>query len=77
MRKEEWIFDQRMLNKVLPSRREKGRPQRRFVNALKEDIRRTGVTEEYPRDGMRWRQMMHHGEPKGGTQKMTFHHINT
>lgn len=32
-----------MLNLELPSRRKKGRPQKRFMDAVKEDLQRVGV----------------------------------
>lgn len=36
---------------------ERFRPQRRFTEVVKEEKNRVGVTEGYPRDGMKWRQM--------------------
>lgn len=35
-----------MLNVELPGRRTRGRLQRRFMNVVKEDMKRTDVTEE-------------------------------
>lgn len=39
--------EKRMLNKKIQSRRKKGRPQTRFMDAVKEDIQRVGVTRRH------------------------------
>lgn len=39
----------------MAGRRERGRPQRRFMNVVKEDIQRVVVTEEDTGDRMRLR----------------------
>ncbi|KAK4319382.1 hypothetical protein Pmani_009666 [Petrolisthes manimaculis] len=46
----------RMLEMDPPGRRKRGRPKRRFMDAVKEDIRMVGVTEEDVEDRARWRQ---------------------
>lgn len=37
---------QMMLNMEVPSKRKRGRPQRKFRDVVKEDMRRVDVTEE-------------------------------
>lgn len=37
----------------LPGKRKRGRSQRRFVDVVKEDMQRVGVTEEDARDGVK------------------------
>lgn len=44
-----WICaeeEQRTLNMVLPCRRKKGRPHRRFMDVVKEGMQRAGVTKK-------------------------------
>ena len=43
----------------LPGRRSRGRPKRRFVDAVKEDMKLVGVREEDAGDRVRWRWMIH------------------
>lgn len=52
-----------MLNMELPSRRKRGRRQRRFMDVVKGDIQKVDVTEEDARDRVRWRQMNHRSDP--------------
>lgn len=41
----------------LSSRRKRGRPQRRVIDVVKQDIQRVGVTEVDGRDMVRWGQI--------------------
>ncbi|KAK4307254.1 hypothetical protein Pmani_020967 [Petrolisthes manimaculis] len=52
----------RMLEMDPPGRRKRGRPKRRFMDAVK-DIRMVGVTEEDVEDRARWRQVIRCGDP--------------
>ena len=45
----------------LPDRRSIGRPKRRFMDAVNEKL--VGVREEDAEDRVRWRQMIHCGDP--------------
>ncbi|KAF7651992.1 hypothetical protein LDENG_00102870 [Lucifuga dentata] len=53
----------RMLRLELPGRRPRGRPKRRFMDVVKEDMKLVGVREEEAEDRVRWRQMIRCGEP--------------
>lgn len=48
---------QRKLKIELPGRRKRGRPQRRFMGVMREDVQRVGVTEGDAEDKVRWRLM--------------------
>lgn len=45
------------------SRRWRGRPKRRFMAVVKEDMKLTGVRLEDAEDRSKWRQMIHCGVP--------------
>lgn len=51
-----------MLNIELPGRSKRERPQKRFVDVVKEDLQKFGVTSEMEK--VRFRQMIHCGGPK-------------
>ncbi|KAF7655305.1 hypothetical protein LDENG_00057930 [Lucifuga dentata] len=53
----------RMLRLELPGRRPRGRPKRRFMDVVKEDMKLVGVREEEAEDRVRWRQMIRCGDP--------------
>ncbi|KAF7667879.1 hypothetical protein LDENG_00044320 [Lucifuga dentata] len=53
----------RMLKLELPGRRPRGRPKRRFMDVVKEDMKLAGVREEEAEDRVRWRQMIRCGDP--------------
>ena len=52
----------RMMRLELPARRSRGRPKKRFMNVVKEDVKLVGVTEKDAEDRVRWRQMILCGE---------------
>ncbi len=62
-RREEEYVGNRMLDKALPGRRRRGRPKRRFMDAVKEDMQVVGVTEEDVADRTRWRKTIRCGDP--------------
>lgn len=51
-----------MVNMDLPNWSKRGRPQRRFIDLVKEDAQRVGVTEVIVRDKVRWRHMIPCGD---------------
>lgn len=53
--------------------KDSGRLQRRFVDAVKEEMQRVGATEEDAGDRLRWRQMICCGDPE---RKKRFSKIN-
>ncbi|KAF7662280.1 hypothetical protein LDENG_00240050 [Lucifuga dentata] len=52
-----------MLRLELPGRRPRGRSERRFMDAVKEDMKLVGLREEEAEDRVRWRQMIRCGDP--------------
>lgn len=52
-----------MLKTELPGKRERRRPQRRFIEVMKDDMHRVGVSEEAARKRVRWRQMVPSANP--------------
>ena len=46
MRREEDYIGKRMLRMELPGRRKRGRPKRRYMDVVKEDMRMADVTED-------------------------------
>ena len=62
-RRDEGYVGRRMLDMDLPGRRRRGRPKRRFMDAVKEDMQVVGVTEEDAEDRARWRRVIRCGDP--------------
>ena len=54
----------RMMRLELPGRRSRGRPKRRFMDVVKEDMKLVGVREEDADDRVRWRWMICCGDPE-------------
>ncbi|KAF7704300.1 hypothetical protein HF521_021372 [Silurus meridionalis] len=53
----------RMLRMELPGSRKRGRPRRRFMDVVKEDMHVVGVTEADVEDRGLWRRMIRCGDP--------------
>ena len=62
-RRDEAYVGRRMLEMDLPGRRKRGRPKRRYMDVMKEDMIEIGVTEEDAEDRVRWRRMIRCGDP--------------
>ena len=62
-RREVGYIGRRMLEMELPGKRRKGRPKRRYMDAVREDMRVVGVTEEDAEDRTRWKRMIRCGDP--------------
>ena len=62
-RRDEAYVGRRMLEMDLPGRRKRGRPKRRYMDVMKEDMIEIGVTEEDAEDRVRWRGMIRCGDP--------------
>ena len=54
-RKDDGYVGRRMLRMALPGKRKRGRPKRRFMNVVKEDMTEVEVTEEDTEDRGNWR----------------------
>ena len=55
-----WI---RMLRMELPGKKKRGRPKRRFMDVVKEDMAEVELTEEDTEDGHNWRWKIRCGDP--------------
>ena len=53
----------KMIEMELPGKRKRGRPKRRFLNLVKEDMREVGVKEMDIEDRTVWRKMICCGYP--------------
>ena len=62
-RREEGHIRRGMLMMEPPGRRRRGRPKRRYMDAIREDLRVAGVREEDVMDRQRWRQVIRCGDP--------------
>ena len=54
----------RVLEMAVPGKRKRGRPKRRWMDAVKEDMRKAGVKEEDTEDRRRWRMVTRCGDPE-------------
>ena len=55
LRKDDGYIGRRMLRMELPGKRKRGRPKRRFMYVVKEDMADVEVTEEDTEDRSNWR----------------------
>ena len=62
-RRNEGYIGKRMLEMGIPGRRRRGRPKRRFMDAVREDMRVVGATEEDAEDRTVWRRLIRCGDP--------------
>ena len=52
-----------MMDMVVPGRRKRGRPKRRWMDLAGEDIERVGAREGDEVDQVKWRILLHCGNP--------------
>ena len=62
-RKDGGYIGRRMLRMELPGKRKRGRPKRRFMDVVKEDMAEVEVTEEDTVDRRNWRKKIRCGDP--------------
>ena len=62
-RKDDGYIGRRMLRMELPGNRKRGRPKRRFMDVVKEDMAEVEVTEEDTVDRNNWRRKIRCGDP--------------
>ncbi|KAK3554950.1 hypothetical protein QTP86_001869 [Hemibagrus guttatus] len=62
-RRESEYIGRRMLDMELPGRRQKGRPKRRYMDGINEDMKLVGASVEDAEDRDRWRAMIRCGDP--------------
>ena len=62
-RKYDGYIGRRMMRIELPGKRKRGRPKRRFMDVVKEDMAEVEVTEEDTEDRNNWRWKIRCGDP--------------
>ncbi|KAK3548456.1 hypothetical protein QTP70_013155 [Hemibagrus guttatus] len=62
-RRESEYIGRRMLDMKLPGRRQRGRPKRRYMDGINEDMKLVGASVEDAEDRDRWREMIRCGDP--------------
>ncbi|KAK3569735.1 hypothetical protein QTP86_004057 [Hemibagrus guttatus] len=62
-RRESEYIGRRMLDMELPGRRQRGRPKRRYMDGINEDMKLVGASVEDAEDKDRWREMIRCGHP--------------
>ncbi|KAK3570034.1 hypothetical protein QTP86_009176 [Hemibagrus guttatus] len=62
-RRESEYIGRRMLDMELPGRRQRGRPKRRYMDEINEDMKLVGASVEDAEDRDKWREMIRSGNP--------------
>ena len=63
MRRDQEYVGRKMMEMELPGKRRRGRPKRRFVDVVKEDMGKVGTKETDVEDRKVWRMMIRCGHP--------------
>ena len=63
MKSDQEYVGKKMMEMELLGKRKRGKPKRRFVDVVKEDIREVGAKETDVEDRKVWRMMIHCGHP--------------
>ena len=61
MRRDQDYVGRKMMEMELPGKRKRGRPKRRFLDVVKEDMGEVGAKETDVEDRTVWRQIIHCG----------------
>ena len=64
-RREDYV-EKRMMEMAVPGRRKRGRPRRRWMNLLREDMERVGAREGDEVDRVKWKILSRCGDPEWG-----------
>ena len=62
-KKDDGYIGRRVLRMEMPGKRKRGRPKRRFMDVVKEDMAEVEVTEEDTEDRNNWRWKIRCGDP--------------
>ena len=62
-RRDDEYVGRKVMGMALPGRRRRGRPKRRFMDAVKEDMSMVGVVEDDAQDRARWKRLTRCGDP--------------
>ena len=63
MRRDQEYVKRKMMEMELPGKRRRGKPKRRFLDVVKEDMKEVGVKEMDIEDRKMWRRMIRCGHP--------------
>ena len=63
MRRDQEYVERKMMEMELPGKRRRGRPKRRFLDVVKEDMKEVGMKEMDIEDRKMWRMMIRCGHP--------------
>ena len=63
MRRDQEYVGGKMMEMELPGKRKRGRPKRRFLDVVKEDMEEVGAKETDIEDRKMWRMMIRCGHP--------------
>ena len=63
MRRDQEYVGRKMMEMELPGKRRRGRPKRRFLDVMKEDMGEVGAKETDVEDRKMWRVMIRCGHP--------------
>ena len=63
MRRDHEYVGKRMMKMELPGKRKRGRPKRRFLDVVKEDMGKVGAREKDIENRTLWRSIIHCGYP--------------
>ena len=63
MRRDQEYVGRRVMEMEFPEKRKKGRPKRRFLDGVKEDMGEAGAREKNIENGMLWRNIIRCGNP--------------
>ena len=69
MRMDSGYIGKRMLEMELPGRRRRGRPKRRFMDVVKEDMQVVGVRVEDTKNMLKWKTVIRCGNAWKGTSR--------
>ena len=69
-RREDEYVGKRVLGMEVPGKRRRGRPKRRWMDNIRNDLSERGLSEEDAQDRSRWRRLTRHIDPTYKWEKM-------
>ena len=63
-RREDDYLGKRVMGMEVPGKRRRGRPKRRWLDSIRNDLSERGLSEEDAQDRPRWRRLTRHIDPK-------------